>query len=69
MLLCFVQNQRQVLDFGQLYEKVWKDEYIADSRTLELHVQRLRRKMGWEKNLVAVYKVGYRLEGEEKITK
>ena len=26
------------------------------------HVQRLRRKMGWEENLVAVYKVGYRLE-------
>ena len=37
-------------------------EYIADSRTLELHVQRLRRKMSWEHNLVAVYKVGYRLE-------
>ena len=45
-----------------LYEKVWEDEYIADSRTLELHVQRLRKKMGWENNLVAVYKVGYRLE-------
>ena len=43
-------------------EKVWGDEYIADSRTLELHVQRLRKKMSWEKNLVAVYKIGYRLE-------
>ena len=45
-----------------LYEKVWGDEYLADSRTLDLHVQRLRRKMGWEENLVAVYKIGYRLE-------
>ena len=47
---------------------VWKcrcqcgREILADSRTLDLHVQRLRRKMGWEENLVAVYKVGYRLE-------
>lgn len=38
------------------------DEYFANSRTLDLHVQRLRKKLGWEKNLVAVYKVGYRLE-------
>lgn len=45
-----------------LYEKVWGEEYGGDSRTLELHVQRLRKKMGWENQLVAVYKVGYRLE-------
>ena len=29
---------------------------------MDLHVQRLRKKLGWEHNLVAVYKVGYRLE-------
>lgn len=45
-----------------LYEKVWEGEYFADSRTLDLHVQRLRKKLGWEHSLVAVYKVGYRLE-------
>lgn len=62
LLILFMQNKNVALFKENLYEKVWKDEYIADSRTLELHVQRLRRKMGWEKNLVAVYKVGYRLE-------
>ncbi len=62
LLVLFIQNKNVALFKEILYEKVWKDEYIADSRTLELHVQRLRRKMGWEKNLVAVYKVGYRLE-------
>lgn len=62
LLVLFMQNKNVALFKEMLYEKVWKDEYIADSRTLELHVQRLRRKMGWEKNLVAVYKVGYRLE-------
>ena len=62
LLVLFMQNKNMALFKETLYEKVWKDEYIADSRTLELHVQRLRRKMGWEKKLVAVYKVGYRLE-------
>ena len=62
LLVLFMQNKNVALFKETLYGKVWKDEYIADSRTLELHVQRLRRKMGWEKKLVAVYKVGYRLE-------
>ena len=62
LLVLFIQNKNVALFKERLCEKVWQDEYIADSRTLELHVQRLRRKMGWEKNLVAVYKVGYRLE-------
>lgn len=62
LLVLFIQNKNVALFKETLYEKVWDDEYFADSRTLELHVQRLRRKMGWENNLVAVYKVGYRLE-------
>ena len=62
LLVLFIQNKNVALFKETLYEKVWGDEYIADSRTLELHVQRLRKKMGWENNLLAVYKVGYRLE-------
>ena len=62
LLVLFIRNKNVALFKENLYEKVWGDEYIADSRTLELHVQRLRKKMGWEHNLVAVYKVGYRLE-------
>mgnify|MGYP002513996397 CR=1 FL=1 len=57
-----ISNKNIALFRENLYEKVWGDEYLADSRTLDLHVQRLRRKMGWEENLVAVYKIGYRLE-------
>lgn len=62
LLLLFIRNKNVALFKEMLYEKVWGDEYIADSRTLELHVQRLRKKMSWEQNLVAVYKIGYRLE-------
>ncbi|MBD5463070.1 MAG: response regulator transcription factor [Lachnospiraceae bacterium] len=62
LLVLFMQNKNVALFREALYEKVWGDEYIGDSRTLDLHVQRLRKKLGWEQNLVAVYKVGYRLE-------
>ncbi len=62
LLMLFVKNKNVALFRETLYEKVWEGEYFGDSRTLDLHVQRLRRKLGWEHNLVAVYKVGYRLE-------
>lgn len=42
--------------------QVWGDDYIGDSRTVDLHVQRMRKKLGLEGEIVAVYKVGYRLE-------
>ena len=43
-----------------IYEHVWESSYMGDSRTVDLHVQRLRKKAGLEKNIEAVYKVGYR---------
>ena len=65
LLMLFVRNKNIALFREMLYEKVWEEDYLGDSRTLDLHVQRLRRKLGWEQNLVAVYKVGYRLEVAE----
>lgn len=62
LLVLFMKNKNVALFRETLYEKVWEGEYFADSRTLDLHVQRLRKKLGWEHSLVAVYKVGYRLE-------
>ena len=62
LLVLFMRNKNVALFRETLYEKVWEGEYFADSRTLDLHVQRLRRKLGWEHSLVAVYNVGYRLE-------
>ena len=62
LLVLFMKNKNVALFRETLYEKVLEGEYYGDSRTLDLHVQRLRRKLGWEHSLVAVYKVGYRLE-------
>ena len=66
LLVLFLRNRNVALFRETLYEKVWEGEYSGDSRTLDLHVQRLHKKLNWENGelprLVAVYKVGYRLE-------
>jgi len=45
-----------------IYEHVWGGEYSYGRKTVDLHIQRLRKKVGWENRLLAVNKVGYRLE-------
>ncbi|MCI8698707.1 MAG: response regulator transcription factor [Oscillospiraceae bacterium] len=62
LLLLFVQNKNVALYRDRIYEKVWGESYLGDSRTVDLHIQRMRKKLGLEGRLVAVYKVGYRLE-------
>ena len=62
LLLLFVQNPGRALYRDTIYEQVWGGEYQYGSKTVDLHVQRLRRKVGWEDRLRAVNKVGYRLE-------
>jgi DNA-binding response OmpR family regulator len=62
LLTLFVKNKNIALFREVLYEKVWENEYDGDSRTVDLHVQRLRRKLGWDKVLVTIHKLGYRLE-------
>ena len=62
LLVLFIKNKNIALFRDVIYEKVWECEYDGDSRTIDLHVQRLRKKLGFESILKTVYKVGYRLE-------
>jgi len=62
LLLLFIRNKNIALYRDTIYENVWESEYMGESRTVDLHVQRLKKKLHWEDNIVAVYKVGYRLE-------
>ena len=63
LLLLFVRNRNIALYRETIYENVWEGEYTGQSRTVDLHVQRLKKKLHWEEHIAAVYKVGYRLEG------
>lgn len=60
LLLLFLRNPDVALYREVIYEHVWESSYMGDSRTVDLHVQRLRKKAGLEKQIEAVYKVGYR---------
>ena len=62
LLLLFARNPGTALYRDTIYERVWGGDYFGDSRTIDLHVQRIRKKVGWEDKLQSVYKVGYRLE-------
>ena len=65
LLLLFLQNKNIALFRDVIFERVWEGEYTGDTRTVDLHVQRLRKKLGLEDTLKTVYKVGYRLEVKE----
>ena len=62
LLLLFARNPRRAMYRETIYERVWGGEYPFGSKAVDLHVQRLRKKVGWETMLQAVNKVGYRLE-------
>ena len=62
ILVLLVQNSGAALYRETIYERVWGGDYMGNSRTVDLHVQRLRKKCGLEEKIVAVHKVGYRLE-------
>ena len=61
LLLLFARNPGIALYKETIYERVWGGEYVPGSRTVELHIQRMRKKVGWEKALITIPKVGYRL--------
>lgn len=65
LLLLFLQNKNIALFRDRIYELIWNESYRGDSRTVDLHVQRMRKKIGLEDKIVSVYKIGYRLEVEE----
>jgi DNA-binding response OmpR family regulator len=62
LLVLFISNKNLALFREQIYEKVWEREYMGDSRTVDMHIQRLRKKLDLYDQLVSVFKVGYRLE-------
>ena len=62
ILLLFARNPGSVLFREMIYDRVWGGDYVPGSRTVDLHVQRVRKKVGWENYLISVPKMGYRLE-------
>lgn len=63
LLLLFAQNVGIVLSKTTIYERIWGGEYPESTRTVELHIQRMKKKVCWDDKIKPVYGIGYRLEG------
>lgn len=63
LLVELIQNKNVAQYRDRLYEKVWNEPFLGDTRTLDTHIQRLRKKLGWEDCIRTVFRIGYRLEG------
>lgn len=63
LLVELIRNKNVALNRNRLYEKVWGEPFLGETRTLDSHIQRLRKKLGWENEIKTVFRIGYRLEG------
>lgn len=59
VLIC---NQNIALSRDKLLELAWGFDYEGDTRTVDVHIQKLRKKLGWENYIKTINKLGYRLE-------
>lgn len=60
-----MRNRGAALYRETLYGRVWRGE-MFNTRTLDLHINRLRQKLGWAGRIETVYRVGYRLKRENE---
>ncbi len=63
VLVFFLQNPDIVLTRERLLSSVWGYGYAGETRTVDIHVQQVRKKMGLQQYLITIPKLGYRLEG------
>lgn len=62
LLEALINNRNLALSREKLIELAWDYAYEGDSRTVDVHIQKLRKKLGLEARIKTVYKLGYRLE-------
>ncbi|HSI68246.1 MAG TPA: response regulator transcription factor [Planococcus sp. (in: firmicutes)] len=66
LLVFFLQHPKQVFSREQLLEQVWGYQYYGDERTVDVHIKRLRKKIGDGEALFhTVWGVGYKFEESE----
>lgn len=62
IIYLFIKNRGQALSYGQIYESVWKEEYLENKNTICYHIAQLRKKLSPYDFIEAVPGVGYRLK-------
>lgn len=62
LLELLMRNKNIALSREKLLDAAWGYDYLGGTRTVDIHVQKLRRKLGWADVIKTVFKLGYRLE-------
>ncbi|WP_308637103.1 response regulator transcription factor [Paenibacillus silvisoli] len=62
LLDLLVQNKNIALSREKIIEQTWGFDFYGETRTVDVHIQKLRKKLNWENRIKTVYKYGYRLE-------
>lgn len=62
LLEVLIINRNLALSREKLLELAWGYDYEGDTRTVDVHIQKLRKKLGFEERIKTVYKTGYRLQ-------
>lgn len=65
LLIYLVKNKNIALYRESIYENVWKEPYYGNTRTIDLHIQRLKKKLDLGETIETVYKVGYKFVAEK----
>ena len=61
LLEALLRHRNLTLTRDQLLQQAWDYDYAGESRTVDVHINRLRRKLGLEQVIQTVYRIGYRL--------
>lgn len=66
VLMFFMQHKDVAISRDRLLAAVWGFEYEGESRTIDIHIQQLRKKLDLRDKLVTIPKLGYRLESAKE---
>lgn len=64
LLLFLVRNKNIALYRETIFEQVWQEPYMGNTRTIDLHIQRLKKKLNLGDAIETIYKVGYKFKVE-----
>lgn len=64
LLLFLVRNKNIALYREVIFEQVWQEPYLGNTRTIDLHIQRLKKKLDLGDAIETIYKVGYKFKAE-----
>ena len=64
LLLFLARNKNIALHRETIFEQVWKEPYLGNTRTVDLHIQRLKKKLDLGDAIETIYKVGYKFRVE-----